>query len=100
MESKTKARKWLFVVAVGIIGLLVVFFIALAIGNIVTGNILDKTIARLKSEGFRVSPEGLMPVCSDIVLAPTDRTMAAYCPTILYGRKRQRKKQGRYKQHP
>lgn len=65
MESKTKARKWLFIIAVGIVGLLVIFFIALAIGNIVTGNILDKTIARLKSEGFRVSPEGLMPVCSD-----------------------------------
>ncbi len=65
MESKTKARKWLFIVAVGIAGLLVIFLIALAIGNIVTGNILDKTIATLKSEGFRVSPEGLMPVCSD-----------------------------------
>ncbi len=65
MESKTKARKWLFIIAVGIVSLLVIFLIALAIGNIVTGNILDKTIARLKSEGFRVSPEGLMPVCSD-----------------------------------
>ncbi len=65
MELKTKGRKWLFVVAVGIVGLLVIFFIALAVGNIVTGNILDKTIARLKNEGFRVSPKGLMPVCSD-----------------------------------
>ncbi len=65
MGSKDKRRKWPFIVGIAIGGLLAIFLIGLVIANITTANILDRTIARLKSEGFRVSPEGLMPACSD-----------------------------------
>lgn len=65
MELKLKDRKWPFIVGIAIVGLLAILLIGLALANIITGNILDRTVARLKSEGFRVSPKGLMPVCSD-----------------------------------
>jgi hypothetical protein len=65
MEPKLRSHKWAFVVAVALGIFILLLVIALTVATSVTSNALDRTLAKLKSEGFRTSPEGVMPICSD-----------------------------------
>jgi hypothetical protein len=65
MESKARTHRWFYTLAAAIGILLILVLITFIIAVSVTSSRLERTLAKLKSEGFRTSPKGVIPACPD-----------------------------------